>query len=148
VIKKLKKLSKRKRLAIVQSIPLNMQARVIKELHILKSTQSCLYSVETTYGINSVIPKIMTFVKNTETGQFLIECRFSRPLSMGLLFSGLCRGSLDCWVQWAGDDCADMTYYNPGSPKLPVIHRYDCARTKFNPLTGRVIRKVPVPVCK
>jgi hypothetical protein len=48
----------------------------------------------------------------------------------------------------AGDDCADMTCYNPGSPKLPVIHRYDCASTKFNPLTGRVIRKVPVPVCK
>jgi hypothetical protein len=48
----------------------------------------------------------------------------------------------------AGDDCADMTCYNPGSPKLPVIHRYDCAGTKFNPLTGRVIRKVPVPVCK
>jgi hypothetical protein len=48
----------------------------------------------------------------------------------------------------AGDDCADMTCYNPGSPKLPEIHRYDCACTKFNPLTGRVIRKVPVPVCK
>jgi hypothetical protein len=43
MIKQLKKLSKRKRLAIVQSIPLNMQARVIKELHILKSTQSSLY---------------------------------------------------------------------------------------------------------
>jgi hypothetical protein len=27
-----------------------------------------------------------------------IECRFSRPLSIGLLFSGLCRGRLDCWV--------------------------------------------------
>jgi hypothetical protein len=26
------------------------------------------------------------------------ECRFSRPLSIGLLFSGLCRGRLDCWV--------------------------------------------------
>ncbi|KAJ3616703.1 hypothetical protein MTP99_014360 [Tenebrio molitor] len=37
----------------------------------------------------------------------------------------------------AGDDCADMTCYNPGSLKLPVIHRYDCAGTKFNPLTGR-----------
>jgi transposase InsO family protein len=49
---------------------------------------------------------------------------------------------------WAGDDCADMTCYNPGSLKLPVIHRYDCAGTKFNPITGRVIRKVPVPVCK
>jgi hypothetical protein len=48
----------------------------------------------------------------------------------------------------AGDDCADMTCYNPGSPKLPVIHRYDCAGTKLNPLTGRVIRKVPVPLCK
>ncbi|KAH0814040.1 hypothetical protein GEV33_008751 [Tenebrio molitor] len=38
----------------------------------------------------------------------------------------------------AGDDCADMTCYNPGSPKLPEIHRYDCACTKFNPLTGRM----------
>jgi hypothetical protein len=28
-------------------------------------------SVETTYGINSVISKLMTFVKNAETGQFL-----------------------------------------------------------------------------
>jgi hypothetical protein len=27
----------------LQSIPLNMQTRVIKELHLLKSTQSCLY---------------------------------------------------------------------------------------------------------
>jgi hypothetical protein len=51
-------------------------------------------------------------------------------------------------VRWAGDDCADMTCYNPGFPKLPVIHRYDCAGTKLNPLTGRVIRKVPVPHCK
>jgi hypothetical protein len=49
---------------------------------------------------------------------------------------------------WAGDDCADMTCHNPGSPKLPVIHKYDCASTKFNPLTGRVSGKVPVPVCK
>jgi hypothetical protein len=45
----------------------------------------------------------------------------------------------------AGDDCADTTCYNPGSLKLPVIHRYDCAGTKF---TVRVIRKIPVPVCK
>jgi hypothetical protein len=30
-----------------------------------------LYSVETTYGINSVISKLMIFVKNAETGQFL-----------------------------------------------------------------------------
>jgi hypothetical protein len=29
------------------------------------------YSVETTYGINSVISKLMTFVENAETGQFL-----------------------------------------------------------------------------
>jgi hypothetical protein len=29
------------------------------------------YSVETTYGINSVISKLMTFVKNAETGRFL-----------------------------------------------------------------------------
>jgi hypothetical protein len=28
-------------------------------------------SVETTYGINSVISKLMTFVENAETGQFL-----------------------------------------------------------------------------
>jgi hypothetical protein len=27
--------------------------------------------VETTYGINSVISKLMTFVDNAETGQFL-----------------------------------------------------------------------------
>jgi hypothetical protein len=30
-----------------------------------------IYSVETTYGINSVISKLMTFVENAETGQFL-----------------------------------------------------------------------------
>jgi hypothetical protein len=30
-----------------------------------------LYSVETTYGINSVISKLMTLVENAETGQFL-----------------------------------------------------------------------------
>jgi hypothetical protein len=30
-----------------------------------------LYSVEITYGINSVISKLMTFVKNAETSQFL-----------------------------------------------------------------------------
>jgi hypothetical protein len=30
-----------------------------------------LYSVETTYGINSVMSKLMTFVENAETGQFL-----------------------------------------------------------------------------
>jgi integrase len=30
-----------------------------------------LYSVETTYGINSVISKLVTFVKNAETGRFL-----------------------------------------------------------------------------
>jgi hypothetical protein len=29
-----------------------------------------LYSVETTYEINSVISKLMTFVENAETGQF------------------------------------------------------------------------------
>jgi hypothetical protein len=32
---------------------------------------SVLYSVETTYGINSVMSKLMIFVENTETGQFL-----------------------------------------------------------------------------
>jgi hypothetical protein len=30
-----------------------------------------IYSVETTYGINSVISKQMTLVENAETGQFL-----------------------------------------------------------------------------
>jgi hypothetical protein len=30
-----------------------------------------LYSVEITYGINSVISKLMTFAENAETGQFL-----------------------------------------------------------------------------
>jgi hypothetical protein len=30
-----------------------------------------VYSVETTYGINSVIWNLMTFVENAETGQFL-----------------------------------------------------------------------------
>jgi hypothetical protein len=29
------------------------------------------YSVETIYGINSVISKLMTFVENAEIGQFL-----------------------------------------------------------------------------
>jgi hypothetical protein len=48
-------------------------------------------------------------------------------------------------VAGAGDDCADMTCCNPGSLKLPVIHRSDCAGTKF---TVRVIRKIPVPVFK
>jgi hypothetical protein len=32
-----------------------------------------LYSVETTYGINSVIAKLMKFVENAETGQFYIN---------------------------------------------------------------------------
>jgi hypothetical protein len=45
-------------------------------------------------------------------------------------------------TQRAGDDWADMTWYNPGRPKLPEIHRYDCAGTKFNLITGRIIRKV------
>jgi hypothetical protein len=30
-----------------------------------------VYSVEITYGINSVISKLMTFAENTEAGQFL-----------------------------------------------------------------------------
>jgi hypothetical protein len=30
-----------------------------------------VYSVEITYGINSIISKLMTFVENAETGQFL-----------------------------------------------------------------------------
>jgi hypothetical protein len=30
-----------------------------------------LYSVEITYGINSVISKLMTFAENAETGRFL-----------------------------------------------------------------------------
>jgi hypothetical protein len=36
-----------------------------------KQTFSFIYSVEFTYGINSVISKLMTFAENTETGQFL-----------------------------------------------------------------------------
>jgi hypothetical protein len=36
-----------------------------------KNCLKILYSVETTYGINSVISKLMTFVDNAETGQFL-----------------------------------------------------------------------------
>jgi hypothetical protein len=36
-------------------------------IHIITYT----YSMETTYGINSVISKLMTFVENAETGQFL-----------------------------------------------------------------------------
>jgi hypothetical protein len=35
------------------------------------NTIEYLYSVETTYGINSVISKLMTFVENAERGQFL-----------------------------------------------------------------------------
>jgi hypothetical protein len=35
------------------------------------SIKLCAYSVETTYGINSVISKLMTLVENAETGQFL-----------------------------------------------------------------------------
>jgi hypothetical protein len=37
--------------------------------------ESCCftYSVEITYGINSVISKLMTFVENTETGQFFFS---------------------------------------------------------------------------
>jgi hypothetical protein len=30
-----------------------------------------IYSVETTYGTNTVISKLMTLVENAETGQFL-----------------------------------------------------------------------------
>jgi hypothetical protein len=40
----------------------------------------------------------------------VIECRFSRPLSIGLLFSGLCRGRLDCWV---ADVSIDMLLSSP-----------------------------------
>jgi hypothetical protein len=38
-----------------------------------KKNNKCniLYSVEITYGINSVISKLMTFLENAETGQFL-----------------------------------------------------------------------------
>jgi hypothetical protein len=34
-------------------------------------TYCFIYSVETTYGINSVMSKQMIFVENAETGQFL-----------------------------------------------------------------------------
>jgi hypothetical protein len=33
--------------------------------------QAELYSVETTYGINSIISKLTIFVKNAETGRLL-----------------------------------------------------------------------------
>jgi hypothetical protein len=36
-----------------------------------KQTFSFIYSVEITYGINSVILKLMTFAENAETGRFL-----------------------------------------------------------------------------
>jgi hypothetical protein len=36
-------------------------------MHLLRT----LYSVETTYGLNSVISKLMTFSENVETVQFL-----------------------------------------------------------------------------
>jgi hypothetical protein len=36
--------------------------------------------------------------RTEQHGRSIIECRFSRPLSIGLLFSGLCRGRLDCKV--------------------------------------------------
>jgi hypothetical protein len=36
-----------------------------------RTFENRLYSVETTYGINSVMSKLMTFVENAETGQFL-----------------------------------------------------------------------------
>jgi hypothetical protein len=35
-----------------------------------------IYSVEITYGINSVISKLMTFSENGETGQFLFLMLF------------------------------------------------------------------------
>jgi hypothetical protein len=37
----------------------------------LKKRIIALYSVKITYGINSVISKLMTFAENAETGQFL-----------------------------------------------------------------------------
>jgi hypothetical protein len=36
-----------------------------------KNKCNILYSVEITYGINSVISKLMTFLENAETGPFL-----------------------------------------------------------------------------
>jgi hypothetical protein len=36
-----------------------------------KNKCNILYSVEITYGINSVISKLMTFLGNAETGPFL-----------------------------------------------------------------------------
>jgi hypothetical protein len=38
---------------------------------IMERLQVRVYSVEITYGINSIISKLMTFVENAETGQFL-----------------------------------------------------------------------------
>jgi hypothetical protein len=36
---------------------------------VVQSNKIVIYSVETTYEINSVISKLMTFVENAETGQ-------------------------------------------------------------------------------
>jgi hypothetical protein len=38
---------------------------------VLDVSLGLLYSVEITYGINSVISKLMTFAENAETGHFL-----------------------------------------------------------------------------
>jgi hypothetical protein len=48
-----------------------------------------VYSAETTYGINSVISKIMTFVKNTETGQFLFLFSVASLVHDVIHFSGM-----------------------------------------------------------
>jgi hypothetical protein len=42
------------------------------------------------------------------------ECRFSRPLSIGLLFSGLCRGRLDCWAADVSYPAIQTTAAQPG----------------------------------
>jgi membrane-anchored glycerophosphoryl diester phosphodiesterase (GDPDase) len=49
---------------------------VFKYFRVCILITSCIYSVEITYGIKSVISKLMTFVENAETGQFLFFIMF------------------------------------------------------------------------
>jgi hypothetical protein len=52
-----------------------------------------LYTCDTLL-FSDIIPQNFPFFRKILI--ILIECRFSR--SIGLLFSGLCRGRLECWV--------------------------------------------------
>jgi hypothetical protein len=55
--------------AAVSTKPISTELSLVHSPFIQK--RYGIYSVETTYGINSVISKLMTFVKNAEKGQFL-----------------------------------------------------------------------------